>query len=64
MIPSIQPLYRDIFIFWKNRKIIGIAKLNSNGPFFHVFEGTNKNTECFDKNGEINKLQKILKYNN
>lgn len=64
MIPAILPLYKDIFIFWKNEEIIGLAKLNSNGPFLHVFQGTSKNTDCFGQNGEIQKLQKILNYNN
>lgn len=64
MIPATLPLYKDIFIFWKNKEIIGLAKLNSNGPFLHVFQGTTKNTDCFGENGEIQKLQKILKHNN
>jgi hypothetical protein len=60
MIPSVAPLYTDVFIFSKNNKIIGIAKLNSMGNFSHVFVGANMRTTCFGQNGEMNYLKKIL----
>ena len=61
IIPSIMPLYDNIFIFWKKNKMIGLVKLNSNGPFMHIFRGTDRNTLCFGKNGEIDYLRKIIK---
>ena len=53
-------VYRDILIFKKQNKTIGIAKI-----CFECFKkqiiGTNANTENFGQDGDYEKLEKILK---
>ena len=53
-------VYRDILIFKKQNKTVGIAKI-----CFECFKkqiiGTNANTENFGQDGDYEKLEKILK---
>ena len=53
-------IYRDLFIFKKQNKIVGIAKV-----CFHCMGneiiGTNANTENFGQDGDYEKLEKILR---
>jgi hypothetical protein len=52
-------IYRDILIFKKNSKIIGVAKICF-GCDANVIIGTKANTEEFGMNGDYEKLRKIL----
>ncbi len=55
-----EPIYRDIYVFKKNGKLAGIAKLcYSCGQ--SRFIGTNANTENFGMDGEFGTLEKIVK---
>ncbi|MCE3279370.1 MAG: hypothetical protein K0S44_1561 [Bacteroidetes bacterium] len=53
-------VYRDVLLFRKNSKIIGVAKIcfscRSN-----IIIGTTANTENFGQNGDYEKLEKTLK---
>jgi len=54
-------VYRDILIFKKKEKIIGIAKICFECNKNQVV-GTNKNTENFGQDGDYEKLDKVLNY--
>lgn len=54
------PKYRDIFIFKKNKKTVGIAKICFGCRLFHII-GTNKNLENFGQCGDFEKLEKLIK---
>lgn len=53
-------IYRDIFIFRKKNKVIGVAKV-----CFHCMGneiiGTNANTENFGQDGDYEKLEKLVR---
>ncbi len=55
-------VYRDIFIFKKNNKVVGVAKVCF-GCLANQIVGTTANTENFGQNGDYNKLEKILNRN-
>lgn len=54
-----EPMYRDILVFKRKNKIIGIAKI-----YFQCgqseFIGTSKKTDGFGRNGEFEKLKNLL----
>ena len=54
------PVFRDILIFKKNNKSIGIAKICFECEKSHIV-GTNKNIENFGQCGDFSKLMNILK---
>jgi len=53
------PIYRDILIFKKNKKIIGVTKICFSCLQNQII-GTNANTENFGQNGDYMKLKNIL----
>lgn len=53
------PVYRDILIFYKEGKIIGIAKICFGCRQYHII-GTDKNLEDFGQCGGYEKLQDLL----
>lgn len=53
------PIYRDIFIFKKDKKAIGIAKICFDCSLFD-FSSAKGSTECFNMNNELKKLKNIL----
>jgi hypothetical protein len=53
-------VYRDVLVFKKNNKIIGVAKVCFSCRA-HLILGTTANTENFGQNGDYEKLEKILK---
>lgn len=53
-------IYRDILIFKKKSKIIGIAKICF-GCDANIIVGTKSNTEEFGMSGDYEKLRKILR---
>lgn len=57
---SCMPVYRDIYVFKKNGKISGIAKLCYDCEMSH-FIGTNANTGNFGADGEFGKLNELVK---
>lgn len=57
---SCIPKYRDIFIFKKNNKTVGIAKICFDCRLFHIV-GTNKNLENFGQCGDFEKLERLIK---
>lgn len=61
-INSCAPIYRDIFIFKKNKKETGIAKICFECQLFSI---SNKEaiTDCFNQNGELSRLKKIISEN-
>jgi len=52
-------VYRDILVFYKRNKIIGIAKICFNCKDHHII-GTTSNTSNFGQCGDYEKLNKIL----
>ena len=57
---SCVPVFRDIFIFKKNKKIVGKAKVCFDCRLYHI-EGTKENTLDFGQCGDFEKLKKLLK---
>jgi len=55
-----EPVYRNIYVFRKKRKVSGVAKLCYSCEK-SVFSGTNANTQNFGSRGEYYKLKKLLK---
>lgn len=55
--------YRDIFIFKKNRKTVGIAKICFKNARFQII-GSKIDTKGFGLINELNKLQKIVRPEN
>ncbi|MDF2438494.1 MAG: hypothetical protein K0Q95_2870 [Bacteroidota bacterium] len=53
------PVYRDILIFRKDAKIVGMAKICFTCDQ-HVIVGTTRNTEEFGQSGDYDKLKNIL----
>jgi len=56
------PVYRDILVFKKGEKIIGMAKICFDCHQKHIV-GTNANTENFGQDGDYPKLLQILNTN-
>ncbi|MGL2999377.1 hypothetical protein [Flavobacterium sp. RSSB_23] len=54
------PIYRDIFIFKKNEKVVGKAKVCFGCRLFYI-EGTKQNTENFGQCGDFEKLLKLIR---
>jgi hypothetical protein len=54
-----SPIYRDILIFKKNNKTVGLAKICFTCDQ-HVIAGTTSNTEDFGQSGDYDKLKIIL----
>jgi hypothetical protein len=54
-----EPYYRDILIFKKQNKIVGISKVCFD-CYLHSTIGTKRNTEQLGQNGDYAKLQRIL----
>ena len=54
------PIYRDILIFKKNKKTIGVAKICFDCQMFYII-GTQKNVQDFGANGNFEKLEPLLK---
>jgi hypothetical protein len=54
-----SPIYRDILVFKKNSKIVGLAKICFTCDQ-HVIVGTGNNTEEFGQSGDYDKLKEIL----
>lgn len=57
-----EPLYRDIFIFKKNNKEIGIAKICFKCGQYSFSDG-NFIADCFKMNGELKRLKEIIAEN-
>lgn len=57
-----EPTYRDIFIFKKNKKETGMAKICFECQLFSI---SNKEAivDCFNQNDELNRLKKIISEN-
>lgn len=55
-----EPYYRDILIFKKQHKIIGISKVCFE-CYLHSTIGSTQNTEQLGQNGDYAKLQDLLK---
>jgi hypothetical protein len=53
------PIYRDILIFYKENKIVGIAKICFGCRQYHII-GTDKNLEDFGQCGGYEELQDLL----
>ncbi|KGO86683.1 hypothetical protein [Flavobacterium suncheonense] len=53
------PIYRNIFIFKKNGKVVGISKICFGCLEEHTI-GTRRNTENFGSHDEYEKLKKII----
>lgn len=53
------PIYRDIFIFKKNKKETGMAKICFECQLFSI-SNKDADTECFNMNGELDGLRKII----
>jgi len=56
------PIYRDIFIFKKNNKQTGMAKICFECRLYSFSKG-NFNSNCFGMNGEFRSLKKIISEN-
>lgn len=56
------PIYRDILIFKKQKKVIGIAKICFECHQKHIV-GTNANTENFGQDGDYPKLLQVINTN-
>ncbi len=54
------PIYRDIFIFKKNEKIVGKAKVCFDCHLFYI-EGTKQNLDNFGQCGDFEKLIKLIR---
>jgi hypothetical protein len=54
-----EPYYRDILIFKKQNKIVGISQICFD-CYLHSTIGTKRNTEQLGQNGDYAKLQRIL----
>jgi len=57
--PYCGAVYRDVLIFYKENKIIGIAKLCFSCGHFSIV-GTKKDTSNFSTTGTLKKLQQLL----
>ncbi|MEZ0005100.1 hypothetical protein ABH942_000443 [Flavobacterium sp. 28YEA47A] len=57
-----EPIYRDIFIFKKNKEETGMAKICFKCWLYSI---SNKEaiTDCFNMNGELTRLKKIISEN-
>lgn len=53
-------VYRDILVFKKDKKIIGLCKICFDCRLFRIV-GTNANTENFGQDGDFEKLSSLLK---
>ena len=56
------PIYRDVLIFKRKNKIVGIAKICF-GCMHHVIAGANGNTIEFGQSGDYDRLYKLLYQN-
>jgi hypothetical protein len=57
---SCAPFYRDILVFKKNKKVIGISKICFECNL-HYTIGSKRNTQNLGQSGDFQKLQKLLK---
>ena len=57
---SCIPVFRDIFIFKKNEKVVGKAKICFGCRLYYI-EGSKENTADFGQCGDFEKLEKLLK---
>ena len=57
-----EPVFRDIFIFKKNKKEIGIAKICFECELYSLSKG-DFISDCFGMNNELEKLKSILSEN-
>lgn len=55
-----EPVYRNIYVFKKNGKISGLARI-CNQCGMSLFSGTNANTHNFGSEGEYEKLKELVK---
>lgn len=62
MMAMCDPIYRDIFIFKKNKKEIGIAKICFECRLYSFSEGDFV-YDCFNMNGELERLLEIISEN-
>jgi hypothetical protein len=53
-------VYRDVLIFKKNSKVVGVAKICFQ-CMAHQIKGSEANTENFGQDGDYEKLKKILR---
>jgi hypothetical protein len=56
-----DPIYRNIFIFKKEGKVVGISKICF-GCLEEYTIGTNRNTKNFGSQNEYKKLEKLVKW--
>ena len=56
------PVFRDILVFKKKNKVIGLAKICFKCGMYHI-EGSNSNVECFGMDKEYKRLKKLLDEN-
>jgi len=57
--PYCGAVYRDVLVFYKERKITGIVKLCFSCGHHYIF-GTKKNTSNFAQKGNFKKIQQLL----
>ena len=60
---SCDPIYRNIFIFKKNGKVVGISKICFGCLMEHTI-GTKRNTQNFGSNNEYKKLMELVNWSN
>jgi hypothetical protein len=53
-------VYRDIFVFKKGNKVVGVAKVCF-GCWGHHIVGTKSNTSAFGQNGDFDRLYKLIR---
>ena len=53
-------VYRDIFVFKKGNKIVGVAKVCFD-CWGHQIVGTKSNTSAFGQNGDFDRLYKLIR---
>lgn len=58
--PACMPYFRDVYVFRKNNKITGVAKI-CYGCGFSYFTGTDAVTQNFGRHNELKHLEKIVK---
>lgn len=57
-----EPIYRDIFIFKKNKEETGMAKICFKCGLYS-FSNKKAIADCFNMNGELTRLRKIISEN-
>lgn len=61
LITACDPLYRNIFIFKKNGRVVGISKICFD-CFMEQSIGTKQNTENFGSHNEYERLKKLVNW--